>query len=317
MKCFKFFLVAFLAVIFGQAKATTWDEPWQNEVIKQAGYFVLAKVLNYDADKGVTIRILNQFGGSKLEGELKITNFYLLHLCSSSGGEGPEFEFDGVDSCYFFIKKNAKNEYCISTPTSGFATVQNGQVNATYRHSYHQALVDQSLYEKTMTAIFNHYHNLPYDTKFINDFVKKYVSMKPAGFSKDEISTFFNQHVALECIYHLSLPGYYEDIIPFLHDKNFHNQVSAARALIAYNDDKSRQSLMGMIRDTSVRGFVKVMCIWTLGSFKPRNLKPELEELQKTASEAENGFGGNIMDPRVCTNIPTVKEALTKLVAEL
>jgi hypothetical protein len=42
-----------------------------------------------------------------------------------------------------------------------------------------------------------------------------------------------------------------------------------------------------------------------------------LEALEKTASEKENGFGGNIMDPRVCTHIPTEKDALQELINEL
>jgi hypothetical protein len=37
----------------------------------------------------------------------------------------------------------------------------------------------------------------------------------------------------------------------------------------------------------------------------------------ETASTEENGFGGNIMDPRVCTHFPDVKDALEKLIKSL
>jgi hypothetical protein len=298
--------------------ATTWDEPWQDRVIKEADYFVFAKIKSFDEEKGVTIEILRTIGGEELKGKIKITKFYLLDLCSKSGGHGPEFQFDGIKECYFFIKKNSKGEYCIATPTTGFDYLKDGKVYATYRHSYHQALVPVEIYEKTMTAIFNNYHNITYDKQNINDFVNKYLSLKPAGFSEAEIDNFFAQHVALECVYHLRITGLYSKIIPFLNDtSNFHNQVSAARALIAYNTPECKQALLNVISDTSRDNFVQVICIWTLSEFKPTELKNQLVIAAKTASTKDNGFGGNIMDSRVCTHFPEVKDAIENLIKDL
>jgi hypothetical protein len=42
-----------------------------------------------------------------------------------------------------------------------------------------------------------------------------------------------------------------------------------------------------------------------------------LEALVKHANEEEDDFGGNIMDPRICTDVPSVKEALGSLIAKL
>jgi hypothetical protein len=310
-------LLSSLALIQTLSFATTWDEPWQEKVIKGADYFVLAKIKSSDK-KSVTIEIIKSLGGKELKGIIQITNFYLLHLCSSSGGHGAEFHFDGVEECYFFIKKNEKGEYCIATPTAGFANLKDGSVSASYRHSYHQARVPVDIYEKTMTAIYKNYHNLPYDKLFIDDFVKKYISLKPAGFGDMEIATFFAQHVALECIYHLHLTGLYFKLIPFLNDtSNFHNQVSGARALVSYNTMECKKELLKVISDTTRGHFVQVICIWTLSEFKPKELKEELIRMGKTASTERNGFGGNIMDPRVCTHFPEVKEAIDKLIESL
>ncbi|MDP9081546.1 MAG: hypothetical protein M3O71_29395 [Bacteroidota bacterium] len=309
------FICLLFVCVFSISKATTWDEPWQDQVVKQADYFVFAKVISFDKNKDVTISIIKQLGGKPLVGTIKITNFYLLHLCSSSAGEGPEFHFKNVDSCYFFIKLTARGEYCIATPTSGYAAERNGKVVATYRHSYHQALVDQKIYYNTMKAIFNKYHGLAYDKTYIITFINKYLALKPAGYNKDHIETFFNQHVALECIYHLGLTGYYERIIPFLKDTtNFHNQASAARALTAYNSDQGKRALLNTINDKGTSDFVKVICIWTLKTYKPKELKSELIKIEQKASTEENGFGGDIMDPRVCTHFPNVKDALADLI---
>ncbi len=94
---------------------------------------------------------------------------------------------------------------CIATPTAGYDYVTKGNVVATFRHSYHQASVPVAIYERVMTAVFNNYHNLPYDKGDVEKFVNEYLTKKPAGFSESEISTFFIQHVALECVYHLKL----------------------------------------------------------------------------------------------------------------
>jgi hypothetical protein len=300
------------------AFATTWDEPWQDSVIRNADYFVFAKVKSFDEKKGVTIEILKSLGGPALEGKIKISDFYLLDLCSNTEGHSAEFRFGSIDESYFFIKKNKKGDYCIATPTTGFDYLKDGNVYATYRHSYHQALVPKGIYEKTMLAVFNSYHNLPYDKAYISEFVSKYTSLKPAGFAENEISTFFAQHVALECIYHLRLTDHYSRILPFLADtSNFHNQVSAARALIAYNTPESRQELLKVVSDTSRGHFVQVMCIRTLSEFKPAELKEQLRKAKENASSEDNGFGGNLMDPRICTHLPTVKEAMEELIKTL
>lgn len=307
----------FVLLSVSVAKATTWDEPWQEEVIKKADYFVLAKVTSSDANS-VSITILKQFGGKPLSGNTKITAFSLLHLCSYSASEPAQFEFKHADSCYFFIQKNSKGQYCIATPTTGYALEHANKVAATYRHSYHKAVIEKSVYENTMTAIFNHYHGLPYNQDYINSFVNKYLLLKPAGLGADERQLFFNQHVALECIYHLDLKNYQSKILPFLKDEaNFHAQVSAARALTGYNNAESKQLLLTMISDTATNDFAKVICLWTLKAYKPKELKSQLAKLEKTASTAENGLGGDIMDPRVCTHFPTVKGAFDELLAEL
>lgn len=309
------FVLVFLTV---KTFATTWDEPWQDEIIKQADYFVFAKVQSYDEKKGVIIEIIKSLAGSELQKQIEITEFYLLDLCSITDGNGVEFDFDNIYECYFFIKKNAEGQYCIATPTTGFAHVRDGNVYATYRHSYHKALVPVDIYEKTMTGIFNNYHGLSFDKVFISEYVNKWISLKPAAFLEAQIDTFFAQHVALECVYHLHLTDLYPKITPFLNDtSNFHNQVSGARALVSYNTSECKQELLKVIMDTAREHFVQVISLWTLSEFNPIELKKQLLIIEETASTEDNNFGGSIMDPRVCTYFPDLKEAIKKLIEKL
>ncbi|MET0394419.1 MAG: hypothetical protein ABW019_14830 [Chitinophagaceae bacterium] len=315
MRKIKFLLLAFLFTA-GSATATTWDEPWADKVIREAASFVLAKVTEVDHEKGVTIRVIRTLAGKELKDSLVITDFYLLNICSSSG-HGPEFRMARADSCYFFIKQNETGAYCIATPTTGFGYVKAGQVMATYRHSYHQAAVPVTVYEKTMTAIFQHYHHLAYDKTYIDQFVKEQLSQKPAGFAAEEVNIFFLQHAALETVFHLGMAIDAKLALPFLNDStNFHNQVSGARALAASKGKAATEALLRVIVDTGYRNFVKVICIQSLEKLDARYTRPQLLEITKTASGEADGFGGNIMDPRVCTHVPSLKEALDELLAK-
>lgn len=316
----KYLKILFLLGVLSSTNsyATTWDEPWADKVIKEASSFVLGKIIYSDPEKGIKVVIIKTLSGKELKDTILINNFYSLTICSSSGGHGAEFHTSLIDSCYFFINQNDKGQFCIPTPTTGFDYVSDGQVMATFRHSYHQASVPVFVYEKAMSAVFNNYHNLTYDKDYINKYVIDNLSKSPAGFSESEINTFFLQHVALECVYHLKLKITETLLLPFLNDKNnFHSQVSAARAMSAINTETNKQELLKAIGDTSKRNFVRVICVWSLSEFKPKELKTQLQKLEKSASDESDGFGGNIMDPRVCTNIPTLKEALKHLVDKL
>lgn len=313
------FLLTCLSFAFVlSAFSTTWDEPWQEEILKTADSFFMGKVITADEENGIEVKILKNIAGERISENIKVTGFYLLHLCSGSAEHGPEFRFDEGETCYFFIKKNQDGEYCLPTPSSGFARINDDGVIATYRHSYHMALVPVDSYEASMTAIFNHYHNLPYDEKYMSDLVRKALSHEPAGFEEADIQTFYAQHVALESIFHLELTGYENEILPFLKDTaNFHNQISAARALTRYNSDNVVDELISTIDNPDVDEFVKVMAIFSLQAKKPKDKAPEIKALLKNASHESFGFGGSIMDPRVCTFLPSVYESLEILIDEL
>jgi len=314
-----FIFIVFILIGTIQTFATTWDEPWADKIIKEADYFVLADIISYDEEKGIKLKIVKQLGGDTLPTEIEIAGFYLLEVMSSSGGHGAEFpNFEDIKQSYFFIKKNSKGKFCISTPTSGFDYILEGNVHATYRHSYHQASVPVEIYEITMTAIFNNYHHLDYNKVQITEFINQTLSKKPAGFSDDEIKTFFLQHAAMETIFHLRLDGYYNLLLPFFNDKsNFHHRVSASRALIACGNPEVANVLLNKIATNKDDDFTTVICIWSLKDFKAKLMKKDLEKLIKNASTEKNGFGGNIMDPRIGTSFPTVKTALEDLVKKL
>lgn len=312
-----FLIIAIFITNSFVANSTTWNEPWQEKVIKDADALIKGQILKQPKENLVVIKVLKTLAGKEIKGTIKLDNFYLLKLCSTSGhSEG--FQFGVLQEAYFLLKKNKNGNYSIATPTAGFDYPVESGVVSTYRHSYHHALVPEETYELTMTAIFNSYHGTSYDTTYIDTYIKTQLSLKPAFFDGNDQTTFFLQHVALELIYHLKLKNYYELILPFLNDTgNFHNQISAGRALVNYKTEDCKLNLLRIISDSVTNGFPKVICIWTLKEFDLTADKFKLAKLLENASSEENGFGGSIMDPRVCTVIPTVKSALTDILKEI
>jgi hypothetical protein len=303
--------ILFLILTSISSYATTWDEPWQKEIIEQSEYFVFGKVIRASETK-VIVQIEKAFG-KQLEGKIIIDDFFMLNICSSSGGHGPEFSFEKKEKGYFFLKKGENGNFQIPTPSSGFDRIVDGKVHATYRHTYHQAAIDPEIYELTYTEIWNKFHQSKFDITKIKSFINTNISKDPAGFEEDEIDLFFKQHSALETAYLCGIELEFETLKKFAEFDNFHSQVAALRALSILKTDQSKKYLLQYIQDKDKDNFTKVIAIWSLWSIGDEQINKTLSDLAETLSNEESGFGGNIMDPRVCTHFPSPKNAIKEL----
>jgi hypothetical protein len=304
-------ITSILFLVTNQIFATTWDEPWRKEIIQKAEYFVFGKVIN-STDSIITIQIQKDFGSS-IQGEIKIDDFYLLDLCSRSAGHGPEFHFEEDEEGYFFLKKGKNGNYQLPTPTSGVDRIVEDKVYSIYRHSYHQAALKRETYEITYNAIWNYYKQKDFDEKEIFKFIYDSVKKEPAGFEENEIETFFEQHAALESAYLLGIDLDFKILKKFIESDNFHLQVSGLRALGIVSSKKTREYLLNYIKNPESQNFNKVIAIWSLWESGSKRDKRKIWKLRKKVSDEEEGFGGNIMDSRVCTYFPSPKRAIIDL----
>ncbi len=298
-------------LIADQTQATTWDEPWRKEILKEAEYFIFGKVVSSN-DSILKVQVQKNFG-STLNGEIVIDDFYMLDLCSLSGGHGPEFNFDANDEGYFFLKKGVNGNYQLPTPTSGVDRIVEDKVYSTYRHSYHQAALRPEIYELTYKAIWNYFKQRDFDEKDIFEFIYNILSTDPAGFEEDEINTFFEQHAALESAYLIEIDLPFSILKNFVESENFHLQVSGLRAMGIVNSPQSNKYLLGYIGNSKTENFNKVIAIWSLWEFGNEKDRRKIWRLRKTISDDETGFGGNLMDPRICTYFPSPKRAIGDL----
>ena len=301
------------------AHATTWDEPWHEDVMRHSDSFVKVKVTEnigprFKAD------VLQFLGGVKTPEQIELEGFSLLRVMStSSHSHELRLPFRVGQIYYLFIKKSQKtNAYQIPTPTSGWATIEGANVPAIYRHSYHQALVPPDIYEKTMQAVFTGVKGQQYDEAFMNRFIKEQLTQPVAMLNNDPamMNKFFLQHVALESSYHLGKGAELSLLMPFVNSGNYHVEISACRAVSRINSKESKEVLMKFIEGKGF-GFAKVMSVWGLQRLNAREMIPRLDAFVKTGIDQETGFGGSIMDPRIATMFPdSVKEAVKHLLSE-
>jgi hypothetical protein len=312
-----------LVLLFAQAAlATTWNEPWQETVAKDATTLIRGRITSVDPKKGCTVAVVKHLAGEKTPPTFELTGFSLLELTSLSGGHPPTFLFEKDLEGYLFVKKADKEAgYLLATPTAGFAPITKLGVYATYSHSYHQALVDEELYETATTAIFNYLHHEKFDqarvVKEIDDLLRQPPAHSPGrGQDPTAAKLFFQQHVALESFYYFGTPEKFPLLEPFLTSSDRFVQISAVRALSRINTPQARQRLLAILEGPG-DGFVRIMALWGLKRLDARELLPQLKVFHDVAPMDETGFGGRLMDPRIGTAFPeSVKKAVAQLIQE-
>lgn len=304
----------------------SWKEPWMDTVIKKADHFILAKVKSDDAQKGVVLQVMKTLAGEPLKGEITLDGFYALAPCFSSEDAALlPVRLERAELNYFFLKGNGKS-FQVATPTTGFAPVMSGRVAATYSHSLQIAQVQPSLYEQTMTAIFNHYHGLPFEEAAIRKTITGILAKNLADVSDKEFDKLMNdQHVALETIHHLRLQGLEETVLSYMSPStdNF-LEFSAARALVASNTTRAKDLLVNALTHFYRPPSVKLMCVWTLQAFRPTELKDRLKALEWD-EDVHSDYSRELyileyhdQDPRAaCSKLPPFFDALQQLVRDL
>lgn len=317
----RFTATLLLCLIPLTVSATTWDEPWQEQVIRESDSFVKVHVLTNENGDRLKLKLIKHLAGEAVPAEFVVDAFFLLRLASVSGGHGPRFTQEPGKTYFLFVKKHKNGKtWMLPTPTAGYAELRDGEVIATYRHSYHKALVPEPLYEPSMLAVFQLLHAKPYDAKYVEQLLQTRLSLPPQDISDDntpeQSKRFFEQHVALECFYYFGAGKDSALLEPFLRHPGFHVQISAVRALSVINSDKAKARLLAFI-ESEGNSFAKVMAVWGLKRLNAKSYLPQLKEYANKASAEETGFGGSIMDPRVATQFPgSVKEAILELVKE-
>lgn len=301
-------LLLMLAVSAAGSVVTTYDEPWQEDILRRAVALVEVEVTKADRVEA-TAKVLKQLAGESVPEQIRVTGFAMLALGSYTNE--PELPLRLAAGMRYYLLLLAPEDpaapagtFSLATPSTGFADHRGDRVAATYRISAHQALVPADLYEPTMSALFRKLHGAatPEDEAFVRKLIDTELKQPPQDVAEDSES-FFRQHVALECCRHFGTPADLPLIDPFLASPGFHVQVSAVRAVAGIRSQAALDRLVGFLQKDH-EGFAQVMAIWGLRDQDARQLRPRLESLRETLSDKPCGFRLNIMDPRVGTKFP-------------
>lgn len=305
---------ALLALLASQAHASTYDEPWQEEVLREADALVKLRIVR-GSETEAQFERLEQLAGQAVPERGSIDRFAGMNVTSTSSmASGFPLLLNDGDEGYFTLgKTDDAARWSIATPTSGYALVGDGKVTATFRHSYHQALVPEPLYREATLAIFQKLHGEPWDAEAQRASMEALLAQPPASIGT-EAERFFQQHVALESCYHFCTAADLPSLEPFLASEDHHVQISAVRALSAADSPEGRARLLAFVKDDSRAGFARVMAVWGLARLDAREHAEALLAYLPQAPTDETGFGGNIMDPRVGTSFPnSVQDAIEEL----
>lgn len=315
------FRLIFCCLIFlsQQLVAATWDEPWMDKVITDADSFVKVSITK-STPKKFSAEVIKHLAGKPTPRKFEVVGFSMLQLGSiSSGSDELSLKFNPELKYYLFLKgTKKKSQYLIATPETGWAKIIPAGVNATYRHSYHQALIPEDIYEMSMVAIFDHLHGKASDTSALRRFMHEHLSTQPALLGKangdPEIAKeFFDQHAALESFRYFGIAEMLPLLDPFLSADDFHVQTSAVRALLCVDSAESRKRTVDFIASKR-HGFAKIMALWNLEAWNAKEHSHLLQEYLQKGEDEKTGFGGNVMDPRIGTTFPpSVKNAISQL----
>jgi len=183
-------LVIFVLACWGcchSALADSWDEPWHEEVVANSDSFGLYKVIN--TSKGILrVKQLKHLAGTKTPNRLEVSCCHLRRWASKSSNSHPyeaHHYFEKDQSYYLYLRNSKDNaddsEWSVATPTSGYAKLDEsigkmGAVIATYRHSLHQVLVSQEIYESTQICIFTALNEGACEDQTVDTFIEENLS---------------------------------------------------------------------------------------------------------------------------------------------
>ena len=284
------------------ASASTWDEPWHEEVVVAAASFVRVRVLGV-RDDSVDLELEDVLAGAQMPKRFTVE------------ARAGSFRDDAAGESWYLFVQGKKAPYEVISSTSSVSVLADeGLVQAIYRMSAHKALVPRQLYEWTQHAIFQAVHDRPYDENKAREFLLAELQTDVASLDDEDTSRFFRQHVALEMLAHLKGGGIQPERLvtllePFLRADSFHVQISAVRALARIPSRGRTERLLQFV-DSHGDNRAKVVAVdllWRGGSPAARR---GLASLVDSASDEDACLICDIMDPRMLGLGGSVREAI-------
>ncbi len=339
------FIAVFVVLCSAVTFAAVWNEPWHREMVLGADSFGLYETVNVTPFV-TTFKRLRALAGADTGDSVTVDGFYgstTPSTTSNRPGQNYDDEwtlrFRSGRRYYLFLKRASDatgslagllkgatdapaESWRIATPTGGFAEVQpDGNVVATYRHTLHQAVVDNATYELTQTCIFDTLHHSRPCSPDVRAFIDAQLQLEPASLlgtpSPEESQRFFKQHAALETAYLIDASVDRARLEVFLRAPFFHAQISAVRALARLDSPDRNTMLADFVTDETRNKLARVFAVEAIRELQAVDLKERLTTYLPSAPADQVGLGVRVSDSRVGTTFPeSVRDALRRLLAD-
>jgi hypothetical protein len=293
---------AILSLASADVGASTYEEPFDVDVVREAETFVVGTLKPGRRPSLVVERVL--------AGEAP------RHRTVRVDGLGDAVP-DRPSQVYAWLDREGKT-WRVATPTSNVDYFHGPHVLGSFRISCAGGLYEPALYERVQAAWFKALHGDESGHPELREFVSAELVREPEtleGRDATQALGFFRQHAAMEILASVPSLAPALDLTPFLYFQDMHAQISAVRAIAARVG--STQAMVDFLADERAQEVPALVAARLLrGRTIDEAQRGQLEAaLTKSSTEKVWLCGGSIMDPRYTTDYSevSVHDALTEL----
>jgi hypothetical protein len=297
--------------------AVTWNEPWFEKYFPQVTHVLQVKIMDNQSFEFAEVEVVSTLAGKPVSGKIRIQGFFQLKTCVDQGEPIPGIWLQKMDTCYLFLRQDKGRSFQLPTPTSGMVPLSAGWVNCSLRHSYHQAIIEKDFFERGVKASYDVFRGKAMTDTMLRDQITGWLEKVPASPFGETETEFYHQQVALELVYHLKLIDLVPLVMPFAHHEQSLHQLSAFRAFRAAPSADLTAFIFDEVRNPNRHKMVRSVAMETLilSPFKPQRTAVEL--FYADTQDEYIGFGGDIRDPRTCTQLTGIRTLTAALLRQL
>ena len=313
----KFWLAVVLSAMCGVAGATTWNEPWQLQVVSNAKTLALYRVDSLK-DDSATVTLVKHLAGEQTKKKIRIAAEVKGIGLGDSHGE--ELWLEEGESYYLYLSPGPRGTWTLPTPSSGSDPLSaDGLVAATYRISMHRAQVPRDIYELTQICIFEVTHARECDRGLIDKFITEVLTQPVTGLNErstpEDFRRFSLQHAALETAAALQAPLPAEVLARFEAEPFFHVQMSVLKYLSRSPIEDRWHRIARVVCNEGQHALSRGYGALLIGIHDARSEAATLESCTFDKSEGDHALT-ELMDPRIGTDFPYELSAYVKELLE-
>lgn len=297
--------------------AVTWNEPWFEKYFPQVTHVLQVKILDNQSFEFADAEVVSTLAGKPVSGKIRIQGFFHLKTCVDQGEPIPGIWLQKMDTCYLFLRQDKGRSFQLPTPTSGMVPLSAGWVNCSLRHSYHQTIIEKDFFERAVKSSYEVFSGRAMTDNMLRDQIKVWLEKAPASPFGETETEFYHQQVALELVYHLKLKDLVPLVMPFAYHEQSLHQLSAFRAFRAAPSEDLSAFIFDEVRNPNRHKMVRSVAMETLllSPFKPQRTAVAL--FYADIQDEYIGFGGDIRDPRTCTQLTGIRTLTASLLRQL